>query len=284
VKRDMELLDYLLQFIGEDAPYGDVTSAAVIPDIICDALIKAEQAGTVAGLDEAALLFSHFGVSVKHRIIDGKTVRKNDILLSLRGDAKKILLVERTALNIIGRMSGVATHTRKMIDLVSVVNPLCRVAATRKTCPGSRILDKKAVKVGGGDPHRMNLSDGFLIKDNHLALVPLEIAIAAAKKNTVYKKIEVEAETSENALLAAKAGADIIMLDNMSPAQITRTIRLLKREGLRERVIIELSGGIDENSIARYAALDVDVISLGVLTHSVRNFSVTLEIIPRITR
>jgi len=280
----MELLEYLLQFIEEDAPYGDVTSAAVIPDIVCDAMIKAEQAGTIAGLDEAALLFSHFGVSVKYRIIDGKTVRKNDVLLSLRGDAKKILLVERTALNIIGRMSGIATHTRKMIDLVSVINPLCRVAATRKTCPGSRILDKKAVRIGGGDPHRMNLSDGFLIKDNHLALVPLEIAISAAKKNTVYKKIEVEAETSENALLAAKAGADIIMLDNMSPAQITRTIRLLKREGLRERVIIELSGGIDENSLARYAALDVDVISLGVLTHSVRNFSVTLEMTPRISR
>jgi nicotinate-nucleotide pyrophosphorylase (carboxylating) len=276
----MEMLDYLLQFIGEDVPCGDVTSAAVIPDIVCDAVIRAEQAGTVAGLDEAALLFSHFGVSVKHRIIDGKTVRKNEVLLSIRGDAKKILLIERTALNIIGRMSGIATQTRKMTDLVSAVNPLCRVAATRKTCPGFRILDKKAVTIGGGDPHRLNLSDGILIKDNHLALVPLEIAIAAAKKNTVYKKIEVEAETSENALLAAKAGADIIMLDNMSPAQVIRTIRLLKREGLRERVIIELSGGIDERSLPRYAALDVDVISLGALTHSVKNFSVNLEIIP----
>jgi nicotinate-nucleotide pyrophosphorylase (carboxylating) len=276
----MEMLDYLLQFIREDVPCGDVTSAAVIPDIVCDAVIRAEQAGTVAGLDEAALLFSHFGVSVKHRIIDGKTVRKNEVLLSIRGDAKKILLIERTALNIIGRMSGIATQTRKMTDLVSAVNPLCRVAATRKTCPGFRILDKKAVTIGGGDPHRLNLSDGILIKDNHLALVPLEIAIAAAKKNTVYKKIEVEAETSENALLAAKAGADIIMLDNMSPAQVIRTIRLLKREGLRERVIIELSGGIDERSLPRYAALDVDVISLGALTHSVKNFSVNLEIIP----
>jgi nicotinate-nucleotide pyrophosphorylase (carboxylating) len=280
----MELLDYLLQFIEEDAPYGDVTSASVIPDITCDAVIRAEQAGTVAGLDEAALLFSHFGVSVKHRINDGKTVRKNDVLLSLSGEAKKILLVERTALNIIGRMSGIATQTRKMTDLVSAVNPLCRVAATRKTCPGSRILDKKAVTIGGGDPHRMNLSDGLLIKDNHLALVPMDIAIASAKKNTVYKKIEVEAETPETALLAVQAGADIIMLDNMSPAQITRTIRVLKREGLRERVIIELSGGIDENSLARYASLDVDIISLGILTHSVRNFSVTLEIIPRISR
>jgi nicotinate-nucleotide pyrophosphorylase (carboxylating) len=280
----MELIDYLLRFIEEDAPYGDVTSAAVIPDTTCDAVIRAEQGGTIAGLAEAALLFSHFGVYVKHHRKDGETVRKDDTLLSLSGDAKNILLVERTALNIIGRMGGIATLTKKMADIVSAVNPHCRVAATRKTCPGFRVLDKKAVMIGGGDPHRMNLSDGILIKDNHLALVPFDIAIAAAKKNTAYKKIEVEAETSGNALLAAKAGADIIMLDNMSPAQITRTTGILKREGLRERVIIELSGGIDENSLARYAALDVDVISLGVLTHSVRNLSVNLEIVPRTAR
>ncbi len=107
---------------------------------------------------------------------------KNNSLLLLNGDAKKILLVERTALNIIGRMSGIATQTRKITDIVSAVNPSCRVAATRKTCPGFRILDKKAVKIGGGDPHRMNLSDGILIKDNHLVLVSLAIAILAAKK------------------------------------------------------------------------------------------------------
>ena len=179
-------------------------------------------------------------------------------------------------------MSGVATQTKKMINLVSAVNPHCRIAATRKTCPGFRILDKKAVTLGGGDPHRMNLSDGFLIKDNHLALVPVDIAIATAKKNTVYKKIEVEADTPETALLSAQSGADIILLDNMSPVQITRTIRAMKREGLRDRVIIELSGGIDESSLARYAVLDVDIISLGALTHSVKNLSVNLEIIPRI--
>jgi nicotinate-nucleotide pyrophosphorylase (carboxylating) len=280
----MELLDYLLRFIEEDAPYGDLTSAAIIPDITCDAVIRAEQGGTIAGLEEAALLFSHYGVSVKQRMADGTTVRKNDMLLSLNGDAKKILLIERTALNIIGRMSGIATQTRKLSGIASSVNPRCRIAATRKTCPGFQVLDKKAVKIGGGDPHRMNLSDGILIKDNHLALVPLDIAISAAKKSSVYKKIEVEAETAENALLAAKAGADIIMLDNMSPAQINRTIKVLEREGLRERVIIELSGGIDESSLARYAELDVDVISLGVLTHSVRNFSVNLEIISQIAR
>jgi nicotinate-nucleotide pyrophosphorylase (carboxylating) len=278
----MVLLDYLLQFVKEDAPSGDVTSATIIPDISCNAVIRAEQEGIIAGLEEASTLFSHFGVSVTHIAKDGDAVCQNDSLLLLNGDAKKILLVERTALNIIGRMSGIATQTRKISDIVSAINPDCRVAATRKTSPGFRILDKKAVKIGGGDPHRMNLSDGILIKDNHLALVPPGIAIQAAKMGTSYKKIEIEVETPENALFAAKAGADIIMLDNMSPGQINRTISVLKSEGLRERVIIELSGGIDESSLPRYAALNVDVISLGALTHSVRNFSVNLEIMPQI--
>jgi nicotinate-nucleotide pyrophosphorylase (carboxylating) len=275
----MVMLDYLLQFIEEDAPSGDLTSAAIIPDITCNAVIRAEQDGIIAGLEEASLLFSHFGVSVRHLVNDGDSVGENNSLLFLSGDAKKILLVERTALNIIGRMSGIATQTRKLADIVSAVNPSCRVAATRKTCPGLRILDKKAVKIGGGDPHRMNLSEGILIKDNHLALVSLPDAMVAAKKVSAYKKIEVEVETPENALFAAKAGADIIMLDNMNPDQISRTIRILNSENLRDCVFIELSGGIEESSLSRYAALDVDVISLGVLTHSVRNFSVNLEII-----
>jgi nicotinate-nucleotide pyrophosphorylase (carboxylating) len=278
----MVALDYLLKFIEEDAPSGDITSAAIIPDITCNAEIKAEQDGIIAGIEEASTLFSHFGVKVTHLVKDGDSVCRNTSILLLKGDAKKILLVERTALNIIGRMSGIATQTRKNVDIVSAVNPGCRVAGTRKTCPGLRILDKKAIKTGGGDPHRMNLSDGILIKDNHLALVPLRNAILAAKKGSAYKKIEIEVESPENALSAAKAGADIIMLDNMSPGQISRTIRLLESEGLRDRVIIELSGGIDERSLQRYAEIDVDVISLGVLTHSVKNFSVNLEIIPQV--
>ncbi len=273
-------LGYLLQFIEEDAPSGDITSAAIIPDISCNAVIRAEEEGIIAGIEEASLLFSYFGVSVTHLVKDGDSVCRKDSLLLLNGDAKKILLVERTALNIIGRMSGIATQTRKIVNIVSAVNPGCRVAATRKTCPGFRILDKKAVKIGGGDPHRMNLSDGILIKDNHLALVPLRNAILAAKKISAYKKIEVEVETSEEALIAATSGADIIMLDNMRPDLVTKTIMDLTRECLRDRIVIELSGGIEENLLSSYAALKVDVISLGSLTHSVRNFSVNLEIVP----
>ena len=277
----MELLTYMLRFIEDDAPFGDITSSLVIPDITCNAIMKAEQGGIIAGLTEVSTLCSHFDITVKQSAKDGDIVRKNDMILSLSGDAKKILLVERTALNIVGRMSSIATQTRKMVDIVSSVNPQCRVAATRKTCPGFQIFDKKAVQIGGGDPHRMNLSDGILIKDNHLALVPLISAIRAAKNVSVFKKIEVEVETADDALIAATAGADIIMLDNMSPDKVARTIELLKREGMRDRILIELSGGITDSSLLHYAALDVDVISLGFLTHSVCNFSVNLEIVQK---
>ncbi|DAC71740.1 MAG TPA: carboxylating.nicotinate-nucleotide diphosphorylase [Thermoplasmata archaeon] len=276
----MELLNYMLRFIEEDAPIGDITSLLVIPDITCNAIMTAEQDGIIAGLTEVSTLCSHFGITVKQDAEDGNLVGKNDMILSLSGDAKKILLVERTALNIVGRMSSIATQTRKMVDIVSSINPHCRVAATRKTCPGFQIFDKKAVQIGGGDPHRMNLSDGILIKDNHLALVPLRSAVRTAKNVSVFKKIEVEVETSDDALIAATAGADIIMLDNMTPYQVARTIEVLKREGMRDRILIELSGGITESLLINYAALDVDVISLGFLTHSVCNFSVNLEIVP----
>jgi nicotinate-nucleotide pyrophosphorylase (carboxylating) len=276
----MVSLEYLLQFIREDAPFGDATSDAIIPDISCHAVIRAEQAGTIAGLEEAAMLFLHYGVDVERRVSDGDRVKPGDTLLALSGRAKMILLVERTALNIIGRMSGIATQTRAMADIVSAEDPRCRVAGTRKTCPGFRALDKKAVVLGGGDPHRTNLSDGILIKDNHLALVPLVDAIRSAKMMSAYKKVEVEVETPDDALVAAQAGADIIMLDNMSPGQIKKTLALLEREGLRERIVIELSGRINPDTIRNYASLGADVISLGALTHTVKNFSVNLEIVP----
>jgi nicotinate-nucleotide pyrophosphorylase (carboxylating) len=276
----MVSLEYLLRLIDEDAPSGDVTSEVIIPEICCHAEISAEQEGIIAGLYEATTLFSHYGVAVEQFVKDGQAVKSGDILLSLNGNAKKILLVERTALNIIGRMSGIASQTRKMADIVSDKNPKCRVAATRKTSPGFRELDKKAVQLGGGDSHRGSLSDGILIKDNHLALISLNKAIITAKKSTLYKKIEVEVETADDALMAASMGADIILLDNMNPEQVKTTLGELKKMGVRDRVIIEISGGIEPRTLIDFAVLDVDVISMGALTHTVRNFSVKLEIVP----
>jgi len=273
-------LDLLLSYLDEDTPFGDVTSDVVIPEISCEAHIRSEQNGIFAGLEEANLLFSHFGCEVRSFCRDGDTVTSEDILLSVKGRASSVLLVERTALNIIGRMSGIATQTRKLSGIVVAINPRCKVTGTRKTSPGFRIFDKKAIVIGGGDPHRFNLSDGILIKDNHLALVPLEEAMRAAKKSTAYKKIEVEVESLEAALQTAKGGADILMLDNMNVERMTETIVALKSAGLREGLVIELSGGIDENTIRSFAGLDIDKISVGALTHTVRNFSMTLEMLP----
>jgi len=273
-------LDYLLRFIREDAPFGDVTSEAVIPEgMKARAIIIAKQDGVIAGVEEAKALFENFGVEVEVRKHDGEEVKKGDVVLELTGDARAILLVERTALNVMGRMSGIATEARRLVEKVKAVNPKVRVAGTRK--PPLKPIDKRAITIGGGEPHRFSLSDAILIKDNHLALVPLEKAIRRARAFSTYKVVEVEVETLEDALKAAKVGADVIMLDNMKPKEIAETIGVLKREGLRDRVKIEVSGGIMPENIEEYAKLDVDVISLGYLTHSVRNFDVSLEIVGR---
>ncbi len=274
-------LSYLLKFLEEDAPFGDVTSEAVIPEgIRAKAVIISKQEGIIAGVEEAKALFEHFSVKVSVKKRDGEEVKRGDVILELEGDARSILLVERTALNIMGRMSGIATEVRRLVEKVRAVNPKVRVAGTRKTL--LKPLDKRAILIGGGEPHRFSLSDAILIKDNHLALVPLEEAIRRAKAFSVYKVVEVEVETLEDAIKAAKAGADVVMLDNMSPAEIAETVEALRREGLRERVKIEVSGGITPENIGEYAALDIDVISLGYLTHSVRNFDVSLEIIGKL--
>jgi nicotinate-nucleotide pyrophosphorylase (carboxylating) len=280
----MTALPYLLRFVEEDAQFGDITSEAIIGEREAEAAIILKEDAVVAGLEEVETLFSHFGVRTDVRVPDGQLAKKGDCLISLKGDAKKILLVERTALNIIGRMSGIATVTRRYADLVLAVNPRCRVAGTRKTAPGLRFLDKKAIILGGGEPHRFSLSDGILIKDNHLALVSLETAVAQCRMKYAYRPIEVEAETPEEALLAARSGADIILLDNMRPADIQAALILLEDEGLREKVKVEVSGGVDEIMLPEFARLDIDTISIGAITHSVKNIDVSLEIRPSETQ
>ena len=272
-------IEDLLRFIREDAPWGDVTSETVVPDVTCRAVVRAKSQGIVAGLSEARRLFEHFGVTVRERSADGRAVAPGTVLLDLDGPARAILLVERTALNIIGRMSGIATRTREAVKAVRAVSPDVRVAATRKTAPGLRVLDKKAVILGGGDPHRYTLSDMVLIKDNHLALTPLAEAIRRAKKESLYRVVEVEVETVEDAVTAAGAGADIVLLDNMTPDTVREAVRALAGRGLRGRLTLEVSGGVGEDTLAGYAATGVDIISMGALTHTVRNFDVSLDIL-----
>jgi nicotinate-nucleotide pyrophosphorylase (carboxylating) len=196
-------------------------------------------------------------------------------VLEVVGSARKILQSERLVLNFMARMSGISTLTRECVLLAGGV----RVAATRKTTPGFRLFEKRAVYLGGGDTHRFNLSDAILIKDNHIMILGLKECLRRAKdKSSFTKKIEVEIESLEDMLIAAREGADIIMFDNMDPAKIAEGVDVLKKEGLREGVILEASGGITLDNIKDYGRSGVDVISLGALTKDARWIDLSLEI------
>jgi nicotinate-nucleotide pyrophosphorylase (carboxylating) len=214
-------------------------------------------------------------------IKDGDSVEVDTEIIKVNGKARSILKAERTSLNILGRMSGVATETNKLVKEAKQVNKKIRIAATRKTLPGLRIFDKKAVKAGGGDTHRFQLDDAVLIKDNHLKITgSISATIKLARKNVSFtKKIEVEVSSVEEALEAVEAGADIILLDNMVPQEISKVITILREKQLRKGVFLEASGGIKIENIRMYSETGVDAVSLGVITHSAKNIDFGLEIV-----
>jgi nicotinate-nucleotide pyrophosphorylase (carboxylating) len=269
----------LLRFIEEDAPSGDLTSSALAPLGRCRAEIRAKGAGMVAGIGEASALFTHFGITVTKALEDGDACEAGSLVMALEGDAGQILLAERTALNLLSRMSGIATGTRAMVEEAGKINPSLRIAATRKTCPGMRALDKRAVTLGGGEAHRPTLSDMILIKDNHLKLVPLKEAVQRALRKSPPERIEVEVTNLAEAITAAEAGAGIILFDNMDPGSIREAILRLEARGLRGRLLLEASGGIGSGNLKDYASLDLDRISVGALTHSVQGLDLSLEVI-----
>ena len=271
----------LREFLMDDIGWGDITSEALIDDgQMAKGRLFFREDGVAAGLDEVATIFRILGCEVNAIMRDGSSVSKNQTLMEISGSAKALLAGERTALNILGRMAGIATTVSKIAAQVSKVNQNTKVAATRKTMPGLGELDKKAVVLGGGDTHRFRLDDCVLIKDNHLALLPsITEAVKAARSAVSFtKKIEVEIESLEGAVEAAEAGADIIMFDNMPPEEIERCLARLSELGLREGRVYEASGGITPENVGEYAASGVDVISMGSLTHSVRALDVKLEI------
>ena len=212
---------------------------------------------------------------------DGTHVKPGEVVMEVVGEAKRVLAAERTALNLLSHMSGVATLTRKAVEKAKAVNPRVRVAATRKTLPGLRYFEKKAVAIGGGDPHRYDLSDMILIKDNHIRIVgDVEKAVRLARERASFtKKIEVEVRSAEEALKAARAGADIVMLDNVDVEEVKKAIELLKAHGLRDKVLVEVSGGITLENIDKYAATGVDIISMGMLTHSAKAIDFSLDVV-----
>ena len=268
----------LREFLKEDLGQGDITSQTLIPeDQKAHAKLFYREEGIVAGLEETRILYNILGCTVAQHAQDGDLTKPEIILLEVSGSARSILEGERLALNMIGRMAGIATITAQLIKKTG--NKI-KVAATRKTAPGLRYFDKKAVALGGGDTHRFRLDDCVLIKDNHLALLSsITEAVKRARENVSFtKKIEVEVRSFEEAVEAAESGADIIMFDNMSPAQIKENLKSLSEKGLREGIIYEASGGVTPENVAGYSESGVDVVSLGYLTHSVRALDVKLEI------
>jgi len=273
--------DKIKEFLREDLGYGDITSEALIPvDQRARARLFFREPGVASGLMEASIVFELLGCTVEGLAEDGDAVEPGQTLLEVEGPAAAMLSGERTALNIVGRMAGIATTTARIVDEVTEASPGTRVAATRKTLPGLRDLDKRAVEHGGGDTHRFRLDDCVLIKDNHLELVPsvTEAVLRAREAVSFTKKIEVEVRSLEEAEEAALAGADIIMFDNMAPSEMRRCLTELEEMELRKGFIYEASGGITPENAVDYAASGVDVISLGALTHSVRSLDVKLEI------
>jgi nicotinate-nucleotide pyrophosphorylase (carboxylating) len=273
----------LRALLAEDVGEGDVTAAAIIPqNLIVQAEVVAKSEGIVAGLEEAAILAESMGLKAEAKTADGSKVKNKQVLMVLSGDAQTILSVERTLLNLLSRMSGIATKTNTLSEQLKKAKVKARIAATRKSAPGLLYFDKKAVAVGGGDPHRLHLDDMILIKDNHLAIVGnAEEAVTKAKANASFsKKIEVEVTSTPDALKAAKAGADIVMLDNFSPKQAKEAGEALRKAGYTN-VLLEVSGGITSETLLEYASAQVDIISMGELTHSVKALNISLEIVPK---
>ncbi len=267
--------------LAEDIGQGDITATAIIPSgLKVKAEVIAKEDGVIAGIEEATILSEYVGLKVEAKAADGEKIKSKQVLMRISGDAQTILTVERTLLNLLSRMSGIATQTRTLTDIIKKNKSITKIAATRKTAPGLNFFDKKAVAIGGGDPHRLHLDDMILIKDNHLAIIGgVEEAVKKAKANSSFsKKIEVEVTTPEDAFMAAKAGADIVMLDNFSPKQAKEAAVKLRKSGY-EKVLVEISGGVTAQNIVEYAAADVDVISMGALTHSVKALDISLEIV-----
>ena len=266
----------LKRFLDEDVGNGDITSKLLQKKKIVAKIITREKT-IVAGTKYAKEIFALKKCKTKIYKNDGKIAKANQTILEIKGNAGDILTCERTTLNLLSRMCGIATQTNNLKKQIKSVGSKSKVFATRKTVPGLRFFDKEAVKIGGGEKHRMTLNEMIMIKDNHLAVEKsIEDVLRKAKKTR--GKIEIEVETEKDAILCAKMGADIVMLDNFSPEKIKKTVKKLTKLKLRNKVVLEASGRINSKNITRYAKTNVDMISVGSITNSVNGIDLSLEI------
>lgn len=273
-------------FLDEDVGRGDVTSERVVPaDARARGRLVAKEEAVVAGLAEAAEVFALLGVSFEPTARDGDRVAPGAVVATVEGNARALLKGERVALNIVQRMSGIATMTRRVVEAGRRANPRIVVAATRKTTPGFRAFEKRAVEIGGGDPHRSGLDEMVLVKDNHIQIAggvgpAVERATGGGKAGPGRRlalRVEVEVSSVDDALTACRKGADIVMLDNMAPPALEAAYRAVKAKF--PEVTVEVSGNVTEESIGQVAPF-ADVVSVGALTHSARACDFNLKIEP----
>ena len=271
----LKIKEKLLEFFEEDVPFWDVT---FVPRKKVEAEIISKSDGVLAGIEVAKIGFEMVNVDVVKSLRDGDRIRAGDVVMRVIGDSEKLFSCERTILNILMRMSGIASATAELLRLARSVNKKVRIAGTRKTTPGFRIFEKMAIEIGGGDPHRFSLSDCVLIKRNHIIVAGglIEAIRFAKEKSSFTKKIEVEVSKPEEAILVAKE-VDAIMLDNFSVDEVEKTMNLLREEGID--VLVEVSGGITPENVVAYARSGVDVISSGYITHSARALDFSLRVL-----
>ncbi len=261
--------------LKEDMPHGDITSESIIPARSkSEAIILTKEEGVLAGIDVARRVFYKIdrSISFEKKIDDGQIFRKKDTIATLRGPSISLLKGERTALNFLQRMSGIATTTRRFVKALEGTQT--KILDTRKTTPGLRLLEKYAVKIGGGVNHRFDLSEMVLIKDNHLKLVGsiLQAVTRAKEKVKPGVRIEVEATNLEEVQEAVRSGADMVMLDNMSIKKMKEVVKWIKG-----KIPLEVSGKVTLGRMVEIASLGVDYISVGSLTHSYKSVDMSIE-------
>jgi nicotinate-nucleotide pyrophosphorylase (carboxylating) len=276
-----EQIDSIIELaLAEDLSYGDVTSEALVPtELEGRASFLAEVEGVLAGIEVARQVFHKVDPSLRFEIniADGTRIKRGDIIASVSGNLISVLKAERTALNFLQRLSGTATLTSNLIAKVEGLST--KIMDTRKTTPGMRLLEKYAVRMGGGKTHRLHLGDWILIKDNHLiALRALGMTIKDIVSRAKYNapqdtKVEIEVTNAEEAMEAANSEADIIMLDNMTPDEMRHAVSQLPKH-----IKTEASGGISMDTIHKVAESGVDYISIGAVTHSVKALNISLEL------
>jgi len=271
-------MDDIDRFLEEDlGDEGDITTDSIFINEQAKAIIVANEDCTIAGLEETEKVFKKTGAKTDLLVKDGDFIKKDTIVAEIAGPIKSILKGERLALNFIGKMSGIASETKKLVDKCKVVNKNVNIAATRKTTPGFRKYEKKAVILGGGDPHRYGLFDAVMIKDNHIKCVgSIEKAINIIKKNVRDKLIEIEVDNEEDAIKSAELKVDVIMLDNFDPDYAEYTAKKIKQ--IDKDILLEISGGVNFDNIIEYASF-ADRISLGYITHSISSKDFSLNII-----